>query len=232
MKVHKEELRKIWELNPVWDVLTDEQKQFIDSQIEVVSYKKNEIIHHEGDVPTHMLMLVSGKIRIYKEGTGQRQQIIRVLKPYDFFGYRATIAGDVYNSCASAFEPSIVYKVNRDAFLNIIQHNNEFCFRMMITMAKDLAISEIQTVNLTQKHIRGRLAESLLSLKANYGYDEDQTTISMYMSREDLANMSNMTTSNAIRTLSQFAQEGIISIDGRKIKILDEEEMTRISRLG
>ena len=128
MKVHKEELRKIWELNPVWDVLTDEQKQFIDSQIEVVSYKKNEIIHHEGDVPTHMLMLVSGKIRIYKEGTGQRQQIIRVLKPYDFFGYRATIAGDVYNSCASAFEPSIVYKVNRDAFLNIIQHNNEFCF--------------------------------------------------------------------------------------------------------
>ena len=88
MKVHKEELRKIWELNPVWDVLTDEQKQFIDSQIEVVSYKKNEIIHHEGDVPTHMLMLVSGKIRIYKEGTGQRQQIIRVLKPYDFFGYR------------------------------------------------------------------------------------------------------------------------------------------------
>ena len=82
MKVHKEELKKIWELNPVWDVLTDEQKMFIDSQVEVVSYKKNEIIHHEGDIPTHMLMLVSGKIRIYKEGIGQRQQIIRVLKPY------------------------------------------------------------------------------------------------------------------------------------------------------
>ena len=54
----------------------------------------------------------------------------------------------------------------------------------------------------------------------------------MYMSREDLANMSNMTTSNAIRTLSQFALEGIISIDGRKIKILNEEELVHISKIG
>jgi hypothetical protein len=41
-----------------------------------------------------------------------------------------------------------------------------------------------------------------------------------------------MTTSNAIRTLSQFAMEGLIALDGRKIQILDEEELTRISRLG
>jgi CRP-like cAMP-binding protein len=85
---------------------------------------------------------------------------------------------------------------------------------------------------LAQKHIRGRLAETLLSLKTTYGLDEDGVTIAMYMAREDLANMSNMTTSNAIRTLSQFASEGIISLDGRKIKLLDEGELTRISRLG
>jgi CRP-like cAMP-binding protein len=76
------------------------------------------------------------------------------------------------------------------------------------------------------------LAEALLALKKTYGYDEDGFTIAMYMAREDLANMSNMTTSNAIRTLSQFASEGIISLDGRKIKLLDEQESTRISRLG
>ena len=99
-------------------------------------------------------------------------------------------------------------------------------------MSNDLAISESRTVNLTQKHIRGRLAETLLTLKQTYGMDEDGVTIAMYMAREDLANMSNMTTSNAIRTLSQFASEGIVSLDGRKIKLLDEQELTRISRLG
>ena len=83
-----------------------------------------------------------------------------------------------------------------------------------------------------QKHIRGRLAEALLFLKECYGLEEDGYTLSIYMSREDLANLSNMTTSNAIRTLSAFAAEKLIVIDGRKIKIIQEKELERISKLG
>ena len=101
-----------------------------------------------------------------------------------------------------------------------------------MAMSKDLGISETQTVNLTQKHIRGRLAETLLTLKKTYGLEGDGITIAMYMAREDLANMSNMTTSNAIRTLSQFAAEGLIGLDGRRIRLLDETELMRISRIG
>ena len=52
------------------------------------------------------------------------------------------------------------------------------------------------------------------------------------ISREDIANLSNMTTSNAIRTLSTFASEKVIAIDGRKIKILDIGRLERISKLG
>ena len=96
----------------------------------------------------------------------------------------------------------------------------------------DLGLSDERTVNLTQKHIRGRLAESLLFLKETYGLEEDGATISIFLSREDLANLSNMTTSNAIRTLSIFASEKLIAIDGRKIKIINEEELKKISRIG
>lgn len=99
-------------------------------------------------------------------------------------------------------------------------------------MAIDLGVADRRTVNLTQKHIRGRLAESLLFLKECYGLEEDQSTLSIYLSREDLANLSNMTTSNAIRTLSIFAQEKLIAIDGRKIKLIDEEGLRKISRIG
>lgn len=233
MKLKKEEnLGKLWELNSVWDVLTDEEKNAIEDVVEVVHYRKNDLIHSEGDIPTHVMMLVSGKVRIYKEGIGQRQQIIRLLKPYDFFSYRAVVAGDSYSSCASAFEECVIYQVERDYFMQLLQQNTRFCFQMLSLMAGDLGLSELQTVNLTQKHIRGRLAESLISLKENYGTDDDEVTIAMYMSREDLANMSNMTTSNAIRTLSQFAAEGLIGVDGRKIKILNEVELRKISRLG
>lgn len=223
---------KLWELNEVWQMLSDDEKVYINDNCSIVNFRKNEIIHKEGDVPTHMMMLAKGKVRVYKEGIGKKPQIIRMLKPCDFFAYRAMIANESSNTSVSAFEASIVYMVKKDAFMHVIETNSRFCYQFMVMMARDLGQSDRRTVNLTQKHVRGRLAEALLSLKQNYGLDDDGATISMYMSREDMANLSNMTTANAIRTLSNFVEEEIIALDGRKIKILDEDKLVRISRLG
>lgn len=222
----------MWELNPLWGTLTDQEQAIVNAHVEVVQYAKNEIIHHDGEESKYMWMLLEGKVRIYKEGIGQRQQIIRLLKPYDIFGYRACLVHEAYNSNASAFDACTVYRLEREVFCKLVENNSALCYQVMLMMAKDLAFSEIRTVNLTQKHIRGRLAESLLLLKRNYGYEEDEETLAMTLSREDLANMSNMTTSNAIRTLSQFAQEGLIELDGKRIKITDEKGLEKISRLG
>lgn len=227
-----EEYTNLWEMNPVWAALTDDEKEYIKRHILICHYRKNEVIHHEGDVPEYMMMLVTGKLRVYKEGVGNKVSIIRMLKPYDLFAFRALIAGETYNTSVSAFEPATVYKVEKEAFLKLIKQNNVFCYRFMVEMARDLGRSDARVVNLTSKHIRGRLAEALLQLKENYGLDEDGATISMYMSREDLANLSNMTTANAIRTLSQFQAEGMVSIDGRKVKILNVAELIHTSQLG
>lgn len=232
MKHQEDHFAPLWELNPIWDTLSGAERERINSTVEIVHYAKNEMIHFDGEESTHVGMLLRGKVRIYKEGIGQRQQIIRLLKPYDIFGYRACIANGAYNSNASAFEDCVVYRLSREEFTRLVRENGAFCYEVMRMMAQDLAISEIQTVNLTQKHIRGRLAESLLHLVHNYGYEEDGRTLAMLLPREDLANMSNMTTSNAIRTLSQFAQEGLIAINGRHISILNEKELAKVSRLG
>ena len=232
MKIKEENNAPMWVVNPLWEALTEEERLDIKKHVETVLYSKNEIIHKDGEESSFVWMILRGKVRIYKEGIGQRQQIIRLLKPYDIFGYRACIANEAYNSSANAMEPCTVYRMPRDYFNQLIRSNGALCYEVMQMMAKDLAISEIQTVHLTQKHIRGRLAESLLLLLKNYGYEEDGQTIAMLLPREDLANMSNMTTSNAIRTLSQFAQEDLVAVNGRRIQILDEKALERISRLG
>jgi CRP-like cAMP-binding protein len=114
----------------------------------------------------------------------------------------------------------------------LIKENTDLALFFIKAMAIDLGVSDTRTVNLTQKHIRGRLAESLLFLRDDYGVEEDGATINIYLSRDDLASLSNMTTSNAIRTLSNFVTERIISVDGRKIKIIDEERLRKISKIG
>jgi CRP-like cAMP-binding protein len=224
--------RQIDEIMTVWDVLTPDERQFVRNNYTVHHFKKNEMIHSEGDTPTHMMILASGKAKVYKEGVGSRAQIIRMLKPGENFGYRAIIANETYNTNVSAFEASTVYMLKADIFLSILRHNNAFCYRFLEEIASDLGASDARTVNLTQKHIRGRLAEALLMLKKKYGVEEDGATISIYLAREDLANSSNMTTSNAIRTLSNFVNEQVIAMDGRKLKIIDEDRLIKISKMG
>lgn len=135
-------------------------------------------------------------------------------------------------TAAAAFEPCTMCLIPMPVIIKLIQENADLAMFFIRQLSKDLGISDERTVNLTQKHIRGRLAESLLFLKDTYGVEEDQCTLSIYLSREDLANLSNMTTSNAIRTLSNFATEKLIIIDGRKIKLIDEERLKKISKIG
>ena len=135
-------------------------------------------------------------------------------------------------AAAAAFESSVICKIPIELIYQWMSTNNKLAMFFIKLLAIDLGISDQRTVNLTQKHIRGRLAEALLFLKDSYGLEEDGATLSIYLSREDLANLSNMTTSNAIRTLSNFATEKLIIIDGRKIKLIDEERLKKISKIG
>jgi CRP-like cAMP-binding protein len=73
-------------------------------------------------------MVVRGTVRLAKEGVGQRLQIIRLLKPNDTFSYRSAVAGDCHSTAATALEPTVLYYVQRDAFLEVIQKNIVFCY--------------------------------------------------------------------------------------------------------
>jgi CRP-like cAMP-binding protein len=212
--------------------LTVEEKRQVTTQMVVRTFQKNETIYSEGEEPENLLCLIEGKVKIYKEGVGGRNQIVRVVRPVEYFGYRAAFSEEAYVTGAAAFEASTIAIIPMRLIFAIAERNARLCNFFIRKLAKALGKSDERTVNLTQKHIRGRLAESILFLKENYGVEEDGCTLSIYLSREDMANLSNMTTSNAIRTLSLFAQEKMIAIDGRKIKIINEDALRKTSEIG
>lgn len=216
----------------LWQPLTEEQRILLAQNFTIQKYKKNETIYCEGETPTHLMCLLTGKVKIYKDGVGGRSQIIRVIKSHEYFAYRAYFSEEDYVTAAAAFEPCTICLIPMPTIISLIQENAELAMFFIRQLSIDLGISDERTVSLTQKHIRGRLAESLLFLKDTYGVEEDQCTLSIYLSREDLANLSNMTTSNAIRTLSNFAAEKLIIIDGRKIKLIEEDKLKKISKIG
>lgn len=216
----------------IFNMLKPDEREFLSKHHSCTSYKKGELIYKEGDKPVGLLCLSYGKVKVMKEGVGGREQIVRMSKPVGFIGYRALFAEDQYVFSAMAIEDSKICVIQRDALYSVIRKNGDLALAMLKEMAMELGFSNQRTINLTQKHVRGRLAESLIFLIETFGFEEDRQTIKVYLSREEIANLSNMTTSNAIRTLSMFANEDLIQLDGRKIRIINLESIRKISELG
>ena len=191
------------QLHMLTDLLSAEERELLEKHATVHTYKRNEALYDENETPAYLHCLVEGKVKISKEGVG-----------------------------ASAFEAAVVVKIPIGTIMRLLLTNARLGLFFLERLAKDLGKADSRTVNLTQKHIRGRLAEALLFLRDSYGLEEDGCTLSIYLSREDLANLSNMTTANAIRTLSAFASEKLLAVDGRKIKIMDFSKLEKISRMG
>ena len=220
------------DLAAIWTVLSPEEKRRVADNFIIHDFKKHQLIYAEGDTPANLWCLLRGKVKLYKDGIGGRPQILRLYRPIQYFGYRAAFADEPYVSSAAAFEPSTLGAIPMSLVKELIDENRGLAWFFIHELSKNLGGSDTKIVNLTQKHIRGRLAEALIALLDNYGLEDDGATLRIYMAREDIANFSNMTTSNAIRTLSSFAQEKILTVDGRRIKILDEKRLRHISKFG
>lgn len=220
------------DLSAIWTVLDNEERRLIVDNLVIHNFKKNQIIYTQGEEAEHLWCLLKGKVKMYKDGIGGRQQILRLFRPVQYFGYRASFAGEPHMSSACAFEASTLGSLPMSLVKSMIDRNIKLAWFFIEELSHNLGGSDARIVNLTQKHIRGRLAEALIVLRENYGYEDDNVTIKIYMSREDLANLSNMTTSNAIRTLSAFVNEKLLAVDGRRIKIINEPLLRKISKFG
>lgn len=220
------------DMSDIWSVLTPDEKRRIIDNFTISQFKKNQIIYAEKEEPEYLWCLLAGKAKLYKDGVGGRVQILRLIRPVQYFGYRAYFAKEPYVSTAAAMEPSTLGYLPMQLVEELIQNNIQLAWFFIQELSRNLGGSDARIVSLTQKHIRGRLAEALIDLRDNYGYEDDNATLRIYMAREDLANLSNMTTSNAIRTLSGFVNERLIIVDGRRIKIINEAQLKKIAKFG
>ncbi len=212
--------------------LNQKDKETLSLHHSLTHIKKGNALFKEGEKTHGIICLASGKVKVFRIGVGGREQIVKMVRPQGFIGYRSLFSEHVWSFSATAIEESYICTFEKSTFIKILKKNPDLTLRFMKLLSEELVLSNKRIVSLTQKHIRGRLAESLLMLRDTYGFEADGKTLRVLLSREDVANLSNMTTSNAIRTLSNMASEGIIYLNGRKISIMDAVNLEYISGLG
>jgi len=189
--------------------------------------KKGDVIFEEGEAINGVYCIKNGICKLSKLSANGKDQIVKMIVKGQLLGQRSLISGENSNLQAVALNDMEVCFIPKSEIINDLKNNSKFSFEVLKEMAHDLKESDDIIVNMAQKSVRERLAETLIYIHDSFGTNPDGT-LSVLLSREDFANIVGTATESAIRVLSQLKKEGLIATIGKQIKIEDIEGLKRV----
>lgn len=190
--------------------------------------KKGEPIFEEGETINGIYCIKDGVCKLTKLSANGKDQIVKLVKSGELLGQRSMISDEAANLSAVALEDMQVCFVPKKEVLDFFNGNNQFSMNVMKTICGDLKEADDHMVSMAQKSVKERLAETILFLDDNFGRNEDGT-LKVQLSREELAGMIGTATESCIRLLSEFNKNNYIELIGKKIKIVDKNKLKRLS---
>lgn len=219
-------------LNSIFCSLEEDEIESLNHNKGCFSYKKGQIIFSQGTMPHGLFVIYSGKIKLYQLAENGREQIVRMAKAGDVIGYRALLSSERYTSSAETIEESNICFLPKDLFFTMMNKNLSITTKLMQLLTSDLKSAEHRITDFAQKPVRERLAEAILFLKETYGYEGDNKTINVILTREELANIVGTATETAIRLLSDLKNEELIEFVGKKIKIKNLKKLLETANVN
>lgn len=211
----------------IFKKLTAEQMEYLNSFKDCIHVGKGKLLYEQGQRITGIYCINSGILKIYKTGIEGKEQIIKFAKQGDVIGYRSVINNEAACTSVRALKDSTLCFIPTNDFFKLLKENAEFAIEMLHIACAELDESNSYLTDIAQKSVKERLAEILLKLKDEFGVD-NENMISINLSRVELANIIGTATESVIRLLSDFKNEGLIEIQGRKIKLSNESALKKI----
>ncbi len=193
-------------------------------------YKKGSIIYREGSRLTGFYCVTRGIVKIFKTGIDGKEQIISFAKKGDIIAYRSLLSHELACTTAKVIDEAVLSHIPLQTLLYLIQNNWQFSHHMLQIACKELRVANDYITDIAQKTVRERLAEVLLLLRESFDVD-DNNLLQISLTREELANMVGTATESVIRLLSEFKQDGLIDLKGRRIKFIDVPSLKRIASI-
>jgi CRP/FNR family transcriptional regulator len=209
--------------------LDEETIQDLCNNKEEISFRKGEVINHEGEKITDFKYLKSGLVKLYRRTSTGDEQVITITRPFEFVSNMSIFSEERYRYSVSAVEDSVVCTVRLDFIKELFLRNGGFAMGLVMKISKinDKIIS--QTLDIRQKNLIGRVAFILLYFTREI---YNSMVFDLPVSRKEIADYIGMSTANVIRTLSDFKKDGIIKVFGKTIEIVDINKLDIISKRG
>ncbi|MFP4845687.1 Crp/Fnr family transcriptional regulator [Winogradskyella sp. PE311] len=190
-------------------------------------YKKGQVIFEEGETLNGVYCVRDGVCKLIKLSENGKDQVVKLVVKGGLLGKRSLVSEQKTNLSAVALNDMEMCFIPKREIMNDLSKNPKFTLDVLREMAEDLKGSDDALVDMAQKSVKQRMAETLLYVNDNFGTDKEGY-LSIVLSREDYASIVGTATESAIRILSTFKKEGFISTSGKRIKIVDTIKLKRI----
>jgi len=190
--------------------------------------KKGESIFEEGENVNGIFCIKDGVCKLTKLSPNGKDHIVKLVTKGELLGQRSMISDEPANLSAVALEDMQVCFIPKTEILGFFDKNNQFSMNVMKTICGDLRLADDHMVNMAQKSVKERLAETLIYLHETFGTNTDDT-LKIQLSRDELASMIGTATESCIRLLSDFNKLGLIELVGKKIVLKDINKLKKIA---
>lgn len=196
----------------------------------VQKFKKKEDVFKKGSAANNLFFIESGIIKTYRITEFGKEFVTGLYKAGDFLGQLSLLTNKGrYMDTATVLEDAQIYAIPKVDFMKLLQGNKVVSNKFINMISNNLIDMQEQLVNMAFATVRQKLAITLLDLY-NRKILTNKEDSSISIPREDLAGIIGTATETAIRMLTEFKEEGLITLgNSRNIFIKDIKAIERIT---
>lgn len=222
-------LQEIVANGKLFELLSPEEKDIILNNSTHLKFKKGETICKQGAFSNHIMAVTEGLVKTYLEGSNDKNLIIDILKPVQWIGLSSIYKEPTYNFTAAAIIDSSICFIEKKSFIKILEQNSQFSNQIIGRLCRSSKHFFDKITSLGNKQLHGRFADALLYLSKRVAKNE---VIDLAITRREIGELAGISTESAIRLLSELNHDGIIQLDGKKIIVLKENLLEKLSQIG
>ena len=187
-------------------------------------FKKNQVVHYEGDGATGIYLVLSGKIKTIKMAEDGRELMTGIYQAEDFLGTSVILSNKPYNDTATALEDSNLCFFPKMQFDELLRLYPDVAGKFLKILSNEIRNKDAYLLQLAYQSVRKRIAEAILRMLKQH----DDSIDGVKISRDDLAALSGTASETVSRTLTEFKNEGLIEKKGSILKILNHDKISKM----
>jgi CRP-like cAMP-binding protein len=210
-------------------ILHVDELDLIRENSRATEFSKGDIMILEGSLTSHIIYLKSGLVKEYVKNSNGKEHILQIVRQFTYLGLPSLFGDRVNHYSYAALTDVTVCYIDVNTFTQLIRDNGNFAYEILISISRDSLNNFHRFMSQSQKKIYGRVADAIIYF-SKIIFEQDSFEIPF--TRQEFADLLGLSRESATRVLTKFKDDGILSIAGRHISIVNPDLLQQISKHG